>query len=173
MDAITRDEARKLIRHMGLSERLIQHAEGVARRAESVCQLLESAGHTVHTEKVIIASLLHDIGLSRPHGLDHGEASAEVLEEFGLDNLAELVREHVFPQSSHLPLEAKILIYANLTTGPDGEAIQAKKKIDFLHQLAYNWKDEKERSLALNALQAKSKILSEIEALIERALVNG
>lgn len=172
MDAITRDEARKLIRHMGLSERLIQHAEGVARRAESVCRLLESAGHTVHAEKVIIASLLHDIGLSRPHGLDHGEASAEVLEEFGLNNLAELVREHVFPQSSHLPLEAKILIYANLTTGPDGEAIQAKTKLDFLHQLAYNWKDEKERSLALNALQAKNKILSEIEALIERALVN-
>ncbi|MBN2378558.1 HD domain-containing protein [candidate division WOR-3 bacterium] len=172
MDAITREEARMLIRHVGLSERLVQHAEGVARRGESVCRLLESSGHTVHAEKVIIASLVHDIGLSRPHGLDHGETSAEVLEEFGLNNLADLVREHVFPKSSHLSLEAKILIYCNLTTGPDGEAIDAKTKLDFLHQLAYNWKNEYERTRALNALQIKRKIISEIEALIESAIVN-
>jgi HD superfamily phosphodiesterase len=173
VDVITKDEARKLIRDTGLSESLIKHAEGVARRAESVCKMLESAGHIVHVEKVVIASILHDIGMVGPHGLDHGKASADVLEEFGLKTLADVVREHVFPKSDHLSLEAKILIYANLTTGPEGEPIDPEKKLDFLHQLAYNWKDEKERSLALNALQAKRKILSEIEALIESALVNG
>jgi len=172
VDAIIRAEARKLIRDAGLSKSLIQHAEGVARRAESVCRMLEAGDHTVHIEKVVIASLLHDIGLSRPHGLDHGEASAEILEEFGLNNLAELVRVHVFPQSSHLSLEAKILIYANLTTGPEGKPIDAGTKLHFLRQLAYNWKAEKERSLALKSLQVKHKIISEIEALIEKAMVN-
>ncbi len=172
MDAITRAEARKLIRDVGLSESLIQHAEGVARRAGSVCRMLEAGGRTVYTEKIIIASILHDIGLSRPHGLDHGEASAEVLEEYGLSNLAELVRVHVFPQSAHLSLEAKILIYANLTTGPEGEAIDAETKLRFLHQLAYNWKDEKERSLALNALQVKRRIIAEIEAFIQKSMIN-
>lgn len=171
MDAITRDEARKLIRDTGLSESLIKHAEGVARRAESVCQMLESAGHTVHEEKVVIASILHDIGMVGPHGLDHGKASADVLEEFGLKTLADVVREHVFPQSAHLSLEAKILIYANLTTGPEGEAIDPEKKLDFLHQIAYNWSNEEERSHALKALQAKRKIISEIEDLIQRAIV--
>jgi len=172
VDAITRYEARKLIRHVGLSENLIQHAEGVARRAESVCRILEAGDHTLHIEKVVIASLLHDIGLSRPHGLNHGQVSAEVLEEYGLNNLAELVRLHVFPRSAFLSLEAKILIYANLTTGPKGEAIDPKIKLEFLHRLAYNWKNKKERSLALKALQTKRKIISEIEALIEKAMVN-
>jgi len=118
MDAITRYEARKLIRDSGLSEGLIMHSEGVARRAESTCQLLEAHGYTVNTEKVIIASLLHDIGLSRPSSLDHGDSSAGILEEYGLNRVAELVRVHVFPPSLDISLEAKILIYANLTTGP-------------------------------------------------------
>jgi len=38
--------------------------------------------------------------------------------------------------------------------------------------LTYNWKAEKERSLALKSLQVKHKIISEIEALIEKAMVN-
>lgn len=170
MDAITRDEARRLIRQAGLSDSLIRHSEGVARRAESVCRLLEAAGHTLYTEKVVLASLLHDIGLSRPHGLDHGAASAEVLEELGLTELARITRVHVFTQTTEVSLEAKILIYANLTTGPEGKSIDPEKKLKFLHHLAYNWKDTNERRLALRALGVKRRIVSEIEELIRRAI---
>lgn len=172
MDAITRDEARKLLRDTGLGENLIKHAEGVARRAESVGRILENAGHTVHVDKVVISSILHDIGMVGPHGLDHGKASADLLEEYGLKSVADLVRVHVFPLSVLLSLEAKILIYANLTTGPDGEAIDPEKKLNFFHQIAYNWSNEEERLLALKALQKKRKIISEIECLIQEALVS-
>jgi HD superfamily phosphodiesterase len=171
VDAITRDEARKLIRDSGLSENLLKHVEGVARRAESVGKMLENSGHTVHVEKVVIASILHDIGMAGPHGLDHGKASANVLEEFGLTTLADIVREHVFPRSDHLPLEAKILIYANLTTGPEGEPVDPEKKLNFLQQIAYNWTNEKERSLAMKALETKRRIVQEIESLIQEAIV--
>lgn len=170
MDSITRNEARRLIRQAGLSDTLIRHSEGVARRAEAVCRLLEAVGHTLYTEKVVLASLLHDIGLSRPHGLDHGAASAEVLEEFGLTELAKIIRVHVFTQTTEESMEAKILIYANLTTGPEGESIDPEKKLKFLHHLAYNWKDENERQLALRALGVKRKILSEVQALITKAI---
>ncbi|MBD3286232.1 HD domain-containing protein [candidate division WOR-3 bacterium] len=173
MDSITRNEARKLIRDAGLGDSLIKHSEGVARRAESVARMLASSGHILNLELIVVGAILHDIGLVGPHGLDHGKASADLLEEYGLVSIAALVREHVFPLSSHLPLEAKILAYANLTTGPEGEPVDYEKKLGFLYKIAYNWRNGKERFLALKALDVKRKIVQEIEELVHKAMVGS
>ena len=84
--------------------------------------------------------------------------------------MARITRVRVFTERTEISLEAKILIYANLTTGPEGESIDPEKKLKFLHHLAYNWKDTNERRLALRALGVKRRIVSEIEELIRRAI---
>lgn len=170
MDSITRAEAKQLLKDEALPEDLIKHAEGVARRAESLCQILEASGHSVYHEKVVLASLLHDVGFSLPHGLDRGEASAQVLRPLGLNDLADLVALHVFPPNVDISLEAKILIYANLTTGPKGEPIDPERKLEFLERLAFNCNNRSERLAAIKALKIKRLIVSEIDELINQAL---
>ncbi|NLI98676.1 HD domain-containing protein [bacterium] len=167
---INRQKARELLKGIGMDEETQRHSEGVAKRAEAVCRILEAAGHSFYTERVFLAALLHDIGLTEPHGLDHGAASAEILKERGLDDLASLVKVHALPQTDDLPIEAKVLIYADITTGPDGKAIDPMVKLDFIHRLSQEWKNEKERVLALEAYDVKRRIVSEIDELIKKAM---
>lgn len=170
MSVITRDDARRILWETGLDEKMINHAEGVAHRAEVVCNILQAANHKIDTEKVILAALLHDLGHSRPHGLDYGKASAEMLRERGLAELAEILRVHALPQTAELPLEAKVLIYADTTTGADGEAIDPMKKLEFLRRLGEEWKNENERLLAKEAYEVKRRVVSEIDLLIKQAM---
>jgi len=167
---INREKARQLLEEIGLDDEARKHSEGVAKRAEAVCRILEADGHSFYTEKVFLAALLHDIGLTRPHGLDHGAASAQILEEMGLGDLAKLVIVHALPQTDDLVMEAKVLIYADTTTGPDGKAIDPLVKLDFLHRISTEWKNEKERILALEAYDVKRRIVSEIDELIKKAM---
>lgn len=170
MSVITRDDARRILWEARLDEKMINHAEGVAHRAEVVCNILQAANHKIDTEKVILAALLHDLGHSRSHGLDHAAVSAEILAERGLKEVAEIVQVHALPQTGKLTLEAKILIYADTTTGPDGEAIDPMKKLEFLRRLGEEWKNEDERLLAKEAYEVKRRVVSEIDLLIKQAM---
>lgn len=170
MGRITREAARKLVTELGLDEKVREHSEGVARRVETVCEILEAAKHKIDTEKAVIAALLHDIGRSRSHGLDHAQTSAEILKEKGFNKLAEVVRVHALPQTAELSLEAKVLIYADTTTGPDGESIDPMIKLEFLRRLGEEWKNEKERLMAKETYEVKRRIVSEIDTLIKQAM---
>jgi len=170
MNEITPDDARGMLREAGLDEKTINHAEGVAHRAEVVCNILQAANRKVDTEKVILAALLHEVGHSRSRGLDHAAVSAEILAEQGLKEVAEIVKVHALPQTGKLSLEAKVLIYADTTTGPDGEPIDPMKKLEFLRRLGDEWVNEEEKLLAKEAYEVKRRVVSEIDALIKRAM---
>jgi putative nucleotidyltransferase with HDIG domain len=170
MGRITRDEAQRLVAELGSDEKVREHSEGVAHRAETVCEILEAAKHKIDTETVVIAALLHDIGRSRSHGLDQAKISAGILKEKGLNKLAEIIETHALPQTAELPLEVKVLIYADTTTGPDGEPIDPMIKLEFLRRLGEEWKNEKERLMAKEAYEVKRRIVSEIDALINQAM---
>ncbi len=169
-DKIDRNSARKLIDELGIDERVRTHSEGVAHRAEKVCELLAETGHKVDSEKVIISALLHDLGRTRSHGLDHGKVGSAILLEHNLKEIAEVVKVHALPQTAELPLEVKILIYADTSTGPEGDAIDPMKKLGFLQRLAEEWKNEAERALAKEAYEVKRRIVSEIDLLIKQAM---
>jgi putative nucleotidyltransferase with HDIG domain len=170
MGKISRHKARELAREMGLDDDASVHSEGVARRAEAVCQILKAGGQELDSELLVCAALLHDVGLSHPHGLDHGKVSAELLAQKGLSEIAALVRVHALPQSAELSMEAKVLIYADTTTGPDGKAIDPMQKLEFLHRLSMEWKNKEERTAALEAYEVKRRIVSEIDILIKQAM---
>lgn len=170
MNEITPDEARGMLREAGLDEKVINHAEGVAHRAEVVCNILQAANYKIDTGKVILAALLHDVGYNRSHGLDYGKVSAEIVRKRGLAELADILSVHALPQTGELALEVKVLIYADTTTGPDGEPIDPMKKLEFLRRLGEEWKNEKERLLAKKAYEVKRRVVSEIDTLLKRAM---
>lgn len=169
---ITRDKARALVAELKQEEKDTTNSEGVATRVESVCNLINGTAQKVDTEKVVVAALLKNVGRGQRQGLDTGAASAEILDGRGHGDVAEIVRLYALPQSSNLSLEAKVLIYADTTTGPDGESIDPMKKLDFLQRLGNEWKDENERLLAKKAFEVKRQIVSEIDTLIKRAIAN-
>ncbi|MBN2380953.1 hypothetical protein JXM67_14235 [candidate division WOR-3 bacterium] len=167
---ISRDQARALAAELGQEEKDTSNSEGVATRAESICNLIKDAGQKVNTEKVVISALLKNIGRGHRHGLDIGAASAEILKDRGHSVIADIVKVYALPQTANLPIEAKILIYADMTTGPDGESIDPMKKLNFLQRLGNEWKDENERVLAREAYEVKRRIVSEIDIIIKQAI---
>lgn len=173
MGNTSRHKARELARQLGLDDEAMKHSEGVARRAEAICQILKTTGHKLDVETLVAAALLHDVGLIRPHGLDHGRVGAEILEEAGFSEIAEIVKVHALPQTSEISLEAKVLIYADTTTGPDGKAIDPMEKLTFLKRLSQEWKDERERLAALEAYEVKRQVVSEIDTLIKQAMASA
>jgi HD superfamily phosphodiesterase len=117
-----------------------------------------------------VAALLHDLGRTRAHGLNHAAVSAEILLKRGLKKAAEIVKVHALPQTGKLSLEAKVLIYADTTTGPDGEPIDPMKKLEFLRRLGDEWVNEEEKLLAKEAYEVKRRVVSEVDTLIKRAM---
>lgn len=166
----TSEDARNLLDEVGVDEKVRAHSEGVAHRVQMVCTLLKPTKLKIDIDKAIAAALLHDLGRTRPHGLDHAEIGAQMLAERGIKDIAEIIKVHALPQTAELALEAKILIYADTTTGPDGEAIDPMKKLGFLQRLGEEWKNETERLLAKEAYEVKRRIVSEIDTLIKRAM---
>lgn len=173
MSEISRKRALEMAVEAGLDPDALKHSEGVARRADAVCRILRTNNYQADLEKVVIAALLHDIGLTQPHGLDHGKVSADILAKKGLTELAEIVRTHALPQSTNLRSETKILIYADTTTGPNGKAIDPMKKLAFLHRLATEWRNVEERALAREAYEVKRHIVSEVDTLIKQAMAHN
>ncbi len=170
MNKITTDKAREIIVELEVDDSVRQHCEGVAHRVETICGILKGAKHKINVEQAVAAALLHDIGRTRSHGLDHAKVGAEIIKEKGYNDLAEMVEAHALPQTAELPLETRILIYADTTTGPDGEVIDPMKKLEFLHRLSLEWKNEAERLLAKEAYEVKRRIVSEIDTLIKQAM---
>lgn len=173
MGKISRHKARELARQLELDAEAMNHCEGVARRVEAISQILKTTKHKLDTDMLVAAALLHDVGLTRPHGLDHGKIGAEILEEIGLGEIAEMVKIHALPQTYELSLEAKVLIYADMTTGPDGKAIDPMQKLSFLERLSHEWKNEEERLAALEAYEVKRQVVSEIDTLIKQAIASA
>lgn len=68
---------------MQLDPRVVEHVEAVAALATSVAEACRDRGHAVNVPLVHAAALLHDIGRSRTHGLDHASVGADLLRARG------------------------------------------------------------------------------------------
>lgn len=90
---------------------------------------LKFRGHEVDMKLVEIGGLLHDIGRSRTHEVDHAVVGAEILKEMGMSGeLVLIVERHIgagipadeavelgLPERHYLPesIEEKIVAYAD------------------------------------------------------------
>ena len=125
----SQDKAIKLLEKSGCSPNVIQHCKTVAKLAVEMARVLQKRGFTVDTELVEIGALLHDIGRSKTHSIDHAIAGAKIAESVGMpDAVTRIIERHIgagipqdeamelgWPKKNYLPetLEERIVAYAD------------------------------------------------------------
>ena len=125
----SRETAFELLRKSGCSPNVIRHCETVAKLAVDIAKEAEKNGSKVNVELVEIGALLHDIGRSRTHDVDHGLAGAKISESLGMpEPIVSIIKRHIgggisrkeaeklgWPEDVYVPetLEEKIVCYAD------------------------------------------------------------
>jgi len=121
--------ALKFLSQSGCSNGVIAHCKVVAALAVQIAKACKKKGLNVDVKLVEVAALLHDIGRSKTHGVDHVIRGAEIASSLNLPkSIVSIVERHAgggitldeaeklgWPIKSYLPntLEEKIVTYAD------------------------------------------------------------
>lgn len=122
-------KALKLLFEAGCSHAVVEHCKAVAAVAVKIARACEKKGLNVDIQLVEIGALLHDIGRSRTHSVNHAVVGMEIAESLGLpDKIVSIIGRHIgggitvdearrlgWPVKSYVPqtLEEKIIAYAD------------------------------------------------------------
>ena len=122
-------EALALLKKYGASEDVVRHVKQVRDYALEIAEQNQSADR----ELVEAGALLHDIGRTQTHGIDHAVAGAEILRREGVDDrIVRIVERHIgagltredaeylgLPPKDYLPetIEEKIVCHADNLIG--------------------------------------------------------
>ncbi|MFH0859678.1 MAG: TIGR00295 family protein [Candidatus Altiarchaeota archaeon] len=119
-------KARILLRDNGCDKQVLEHCTAVSELAHDIAKRIEANGTSIDTEFVKVAGLLHDIGRSRTHGIDHGIAGADILKDY--PKYARVCERHIgaglkaeealrlgLPAKDYMPetLEEKVIAHAD------------------------------------------------------------
>lgn len=95
-------DAIALLKRSGCSPEVIEHCKTVAEYARSIAinirNCAEKKGNPVNidVDLVFLGGLLHDIGRSKTHGIDHAVAGARIAIDNGLDHkLVNIIERHI------------------------------------------------------------------------------
>ncbi len=125
----SREQALQLLRENHCSAKVIEHCEAVAKLASETANAIQKRGGKVNVELVEVGALLHDIGRSKTHSVDHVVLGAEIAANAGLPkSVVAIIKRHVgggitaseaeklgWPKDNYVPvtLEEKIVSYAD------------------------------------------------------------
>ena len=125
---LKREQALRILREAGCSPEVIRHSLAVEQKALEIAKRIIENGHAVDLERVELGAILHDIGRSKTHGIEHGIRGAEILRKRGLDEFVGFAEGHMgagipaseakelgLPERDFIPeaLEEKIVAYAD------------------------------------------------------------
>jgi len=125
----SRKEALRLLVQSGCSRQVVRHCEAVAALAVQMAETCRKRGLKVNVQLVERGALLHDIGRSKTHTVDHVIEGAEVARYLSLPRpIVAIIERHAgggitrnearrlgWPVKEYLPrtLEEKIVAYAD------------------------------------------------------------
>jgi len=125
----TREEALRVLVESGCSPRVVRHCEAVAVLAAQMAEACGRRGLGVNVQLVEAGALLHDLGRSKTHTVDHVVEGARVARSLGLPRpVVSIIERHAgggitadearrlgWPAKSYVPrtLEEKIVAYAD------------------------------------------------------------
>jgi uncharacterized protein len=125
----SREQALQLLRENQCPVKVIKHCKAVAKLALETAEACREKGLKVDLELVEIGALLHDIGRSKTHTVQHAIAGAEILKAAGLpEPVISIAKRHIgggittneaeklgWPKDVYVPitLEEKIVSYAD------------------------------------------------------------
>jgi uncharacterized protein len=121
--------ALKLLSEAGCSKRVIAHCKAVSALAVKFAEACEKKEIDVDVELVEVGALLHDIGRSKTHGVDHAVVGVEIAESLNLpESIVSIIERHIgggisaeeakdlgLPVKDYFPLtlEEKLVAYAD------------------------------------------------------------
>jgi uncharacterized protein len=125
----SREQALRLLKETHCSPKVIAHCKAVSKIALETAQTCRRKGWDVDVDLVEIGGLLHDIGRSKTHSVNHVVAGAEIARKQGLpEPVIAIIERHIgggitdleakdlgWPEGSYMPetLEQKIVSYAD------------------------------------------------------------
>jgi len=125
----SRRKALSLLLKAGCSRKVVEHCRAVETVAVQIAEACKKKGLNVDVQLVQIGALLHDIGRSKTHSVDHVVVGAEIAKSLGLPaSIVSIIERHAgsgitldearslgWPVKSYLPktLEEKIVTYAD------------------------------------------------------------
>ena len=125
----SREEALKLLKETGCSPKVIAHCKAVSKIAVETARVCRKKGLNVDVDLVEIGGLLHDIGRSKTHSVNHVIEGAHLAKKQGLpDPVIAIIERHMgggitkieaeelgWPEGSYMPksIEQKIVSYAD------------------------------------------------------------
>ena len=125
----SREQALQLLRENQCPVKVIKHCKAVTKIALETANALKEKGLKIDFELVEIGALLHDIGRSKTHTVQHAVVGAELAKSAGLpESVISMIKRHVgggitareaeelgWPKDVYAPitLEEKIVSYAD------------------------------------------------------------
>jgi uncharacterized protein len=123
----SREQAIDLLRENNCPANVISHCEAVARLALDTANKLEKKGLKINIELVEAGALLHDLGRSKTHTVDHAVVGAEIAKSAGLpETVIRIIKRHVgggitaeeaekfgWPKDVYVPLTLEEKIVSN------------------------------------------------------------
>ena len=161
-----------MMREAGCSPQVIDHCVSVTKIAMNMAEELSSCGIMVDMRLVEAGALMHDIGRSRTHSVEHGAIGGEIARKLKLpEALARVIERHVgggitfeeadrigMRRGNYVPetLEEKIVAYAD-------KLIEGDRLVDIRVTLE---KFEEELGMGHPALVRLRALHDEMESLI-------
>lgn len=125
----SREQAIELLHKNNCPPQVINHCIAVADLALETASKLEGKGLKINTDLVEAGALLHDLGRSKNHTVDHAVIGAQIAQSIGLpEPVINIIKRHVgagitaeeaqwlgWPKDVYTPqtLEEKIVSYAD------------------------------------------------------------
>lgn len=108
----SREQALQLLTKNRSSRNVINHCIAVSDLARKTAETLKKKGLAIDVKLVEIGALLHDIGRSKTHDVNHGREGARIVENAGLPKaIISILKRHV--GGGIPPKEAEILGWPN------------------------------------------------------------
>jgi uncharacterized protein len=125
----SREKALQLLNEKQCPEKVIAHCMAVTKLSLEIANLLKEKGIPIDFELVEIGALLHDIGRSVTHTVQHAVLGAKIAKSASLpDSVVSIIRRHVgggittseaeslgWPKDVYVPItiEEKVVCYAD------------------------------------------------------------
>jgi uncharacterized protein len=117
------------MKKVGSPPHVIEHCKKVTHIATRIANIYIEKGYKINLELIEAGALLHDIGRSQTHNIDHSAKGGEIAKELGLsDPIVRIIIRHIgagipddeanelgLPKNDYIPesLEEKIVSYAD------------------------------------------------------------
>jgi uncharacterized protein len=159
----SREQALALLRANHCSPQVMAHCKAVAKLAVETAKTLQERGFSIDVDLVEVGALLHDIGRSKTHSVNHVVAGAEIAQAVGMpEAVICIIKRHVgggitsgeakelgWPDDNYLPitLEEKVVSYADKLVETTDERVSIEETINKFHARGLSASAERVRKI--------------------------